>query len=276
MKGDISGTHREMKDPELSTDANPEALECLVSNLARIEDMTQRAHAVASRLMTLEDDVLLDLVTMIRDKALRGQDDFLRLYNGLLFLRPLPELLGEARVLQLMEAAFTRGIDRKVAALLQMPAGGPHSARVQPLPAPDLREIPLGTRKSLARKPDFKMIQKIARDQDYRVIRNLLDNARLTERDVLRIGSTRPTSPRVLQEIYNNRKWIARYSVKKTIVLNPCSPLPVSLSLLTYLKPADLEEVIGARELDPALIEQAAHIIEEKTDLHFDSSKPHD
>ncbi len=265
-----------MKDLDLSTDVNPEALECLVSNLARIEDMRQRAHAVAARLMPLENDVLLDLIAVIRDKAVRGQGDFLRLYNGLLFVHPLPELLGEARVLQLMEAALDRGIHRKVAALLQMPGDGSRSSRLQPLPAPDLREIPLGTRKSLARKPDFKMIQKIARDQDHRVIRNLLDNPRLTERDVLRIGSARPTSPQVLEEIYNSRKWIARYSVKKAIVLNPSAPLPLSLSLLIYLKPADLEEVICARELDPILIEQAEHMIEEKTDLNFASPMPRD
>ncbi len=272
MKQKCTGTYGEMKGPDLPTvQSDPEALESLVSSLARIEDIRQRAYAVATRLTSLEDPVLLDLLIMIRDKAVHGQDDFLRLYNGLLFLSPLPGMLGEARILQLMEAALSRGVHHKVTVLLKNPGNEPPSSRVRPLPAPDLRDIPLGTRKSLARKPDFKMIQKIARDQDHRVIKNLLDNPRLTERDVLKIGSTRPTSPRVLEEIYNNRKWIARYSVKKAIVLNPCSPLPLALSLLTYLKPTDLEEVLHIGELDPFLIEQAASMIEEKTDLHVAS-----
>jgi hypothetical protein len=270
MQQKCTGIYVEMKDSDPpAVQSNPEELESLVLRLARIEDITQRAYAVATRLQPLEDQVLLDLLIIIRDKAVHGQGDFLRIYNGLLFLSPLPEILGEARVLQLMEAAFSRGVHHKVTVLLQSPGNEPPSSRVRPLPAPDLRDIPLGTRKWLARKPDFKMIQKIARDQDHRVIRNLLNNSRLTERDVLKIGSTRPTSPRVLEEIYNNRKWIARYSVKKAIVLNPCSPLLLALSLLTYLKPTDLEEVLHIGELDPFLIEQAASMIEEKTDLHF-------
>jgi len=137
----------------------------------------------------------------------------------------------------------------------------------QPFLDAGLKETPLGMRKALARKPDFKLIQRIARDQDHRVIRHLLDNPRLTEKDVIHIGSTRPTSPKVLEVIYDHPKWIARYSVKRVIVLSPHSPLSISLRLLTFLTTEDLEEVREALDLRETLREQAQRIITEKVRL---------
>ena len=134
----------------------------------------------------------------------------------------------------------------------------------QPFLDGTLREIPLGMRKSLARKPDFRLIQRIAKDQDHRVIRQLLDNPRMTERDVIRIGSTRPTSPKVLETIYNHPRWISRYAIKKTIVFNPYAPLSLSLRLLTYLNVQDLELLSTMPELDSDLVAEARKNVNKK------------
>jgi hypothetical protein len=127
----------------------------------------------------------------------------------------------------------------------------------QPFLDSALKETPLGVRKSLARKLDFRMIQRIARDQDHRVIHVLLDNPRLIESDVIRIGATRPNSPKVLLEIANHRRWITRHAVKKTIILNPYSPLSVALRLLIYMSFDDLDEITACPDLNNLLIQEA-------------------
>jgi hypothetical protein len=241
--------------------------EKMVATLSRVYDPRQRSYALAFRLKEAEDDLALDIIKVIWEKALLGQEDFLRLYNSLLVTGILAESLGEKRMSALVGKAQER-CDYSVAAILvDMPAEGASDLPFQPFLDGALKETPLGMRKALARRPDFKLIQRIARDQDHRVIRTLLDNPRLTEKDVIHIGATRPTSPKVLEVIYDHPKWIARYSVKKVIVFNPYSPPSLAIRLLTFMNLGDLEELCATFELNEMLRKQAERIIEEKNRL---------
>lgn len=236
----------------------------LVVRLAGLQDMRQRGYALAIRLRSQEDEFALEVIKLIRERALAGQDDFRLLYNSLLVPGILEEVLGPKRLTALGEIARTRGELELQAILGDMPSGLKVRRNEQPFLDPALRETPLGTRKSLARKPDFKMIERMARDQDHRVIEHLLDNPRLTERDVIKIGATRPTSPKVLAVIYNHPKWISRYSVKKTIVLNPYAPLSIALRLVALLNLRDLEDVCESQELPSVLQDEARRLLEKR------------
>lgn len=249
--------------------------ERLVQTLARISDRLQRSHALAARLKRCTNLLAIEIMRLIRDHARDGKEDFVRLYNSLLVDRVLAETMGEARAAQLAEEARQRGELWLVALLVELPAQQAIDQHVQPYLDPALREAPLGMRTFLARRPDPKMIERIARDQDHRVIRNLLSNPLLTEKDVVKIGATRPTSPKVLKEIYNHPKWIARYSVKKTLVFSPYTPLSISVRLLPYLTIEHLEQLCEMSDVNPILLEQALQVIREKTneftsdDVHF-------
>ncbi len=229
--------------------------------------MRQRSYALAARLRIQEPGFALDVMKVIRERALQGDEDFLRLYNGLLLSGTLAGVLGPDEVSKLVAVARERGDLEAVAVFLDLQLDGVQETPHQPFLDASLREVPLGARKALARKPDIKLMKRIARDQDHRVIRNLLDNPRLTEADVIRIGATRPTSPKVLEEIYGHSRWITRYAVKRVIVFNPYSPLFLSLRLLAFLNVQDLEELCRARGLNPELLNQAARVLEEKTNF---------
>ena len=164
----------------------------------------------------------------------------------------------------MVEELQTRSEYELVAILMDVPSEGQDEIPFQPFLDVTLRETPLGMRKALAKKPDPGLIRRIARDQDHRVIRTLLDNPRLTEMDVVKIGATRPTSRSVLEVIYNHSKWISRYSIKKVIVLNPHSPLSMALRLMTFIKLQDLEEVLQSPDLNPVLVEEARRILDKK------------
>lgn len=237
----------------------------LVGTLSRVGDVRQRSFALASRLKGCEIDSILDVLKAIRERALDGEEDFLRLYNGLMVSDMLGDVLGKEIMSALVETAQDRGDYEIVALLFDLPGEHRDDAPSQPFLDASLRDVPLGMRKSLARTPDFTLIRKIARDQDHRVIGHLLSNPRLTEPDVIRIGSTRPTSPKVLEEISQHPKWMCRYRVKKVIVFNPFAPLSLALKLLAYMNVQDLEYVNHSSELDPHLVREAGRLLQRKS-----------
>lgn len=238
--------------------------EALVRTLSAIQDMRQRSYALAGRLSQLGNEAALDMLKTIRAKALLGNTDFLRLYNGLLCSGVLMEVMGPGRIAELVETAKDAQELDILAILADIRSEAMRGIPEQPFLDRELKEKPLGARKALARRFDPKLIKRIARDQDPRVIRNLLSNPRLTESDVICIASTRPISPRVLMEIYDHPRWVTRYAVKKAMTLNPYTPVSVVLRLLPFMSVRDLEEIRSSRDLNSRVIQEAGRILQDK------------
>lgn len=112
-----------------------------------------------------------------------------------------------------------------------------------------MEDLPLGVKKSFAKKIDKRTINKLLHEQDPSVIEILLQNPSIVEHDVLKIVTKRPTSHRVIKQVFLQRKWIARYTIKRAIVLNPYSPPCISIALLPFLQRLHLEEVAEDRSL---------------------------
>ena len=91
-------------------------------------------------------------------------------------------------------AASSRGLEERGSCGVSAPAtsGIPDYGRGRPLT--------LGERKSLARRPDRAMLDRLLHDPHPDVIRRLLRNPRLTEDDVVRLAARRPGRPEVLVE----------------------------------------------------------------------------
>jgi hypothetical protein len=97
----------------------------------------------------------------------------------------------------------------------------------------------------------------LLRDPHPMVIRNLLQNPRLTEDDVVRVATRRPAYPDGIAEIARHPLWSARPRVRLSIALNPGSPPEVTTPLLRLLMRGELAEVVGSSPL-PALVRAAA------------------
>ncbi|AFM25550.1 hypothetical protein [Desulfomonile tiedjei] len=236
----------------------------MIVTLSRISDARQRSFSLADRLRRFEDDLIVYCLRTIRERSLMGEPDCQLLYNSLMVSGTFSEVFDQVRLSAIVESLQSSQEYELVAILMDVPPEGQDESPFQPYLDVRLREVPLGMRKSLARKPDFKLIKRIARDQDHRVIRHLLDNPRLTEMDVVQIGSTRPTSPKVIETIYNHPRWINRYSIKKVIVMNPSSPLAMSMRLLTYMNLQDLQEIVESPNLPSVLVREAIRILGKK------------
>ncbi len=120
------------------------------------------------------------------------------------------------------------------------------------------RVLTLGERMQAARSTTRTEIDRLLRDPDARVIRNLLHNARLVERDVTLLASRRPTTAAIQLEIFVSAKWIARLAVRRALARNPFTPTDMALRLLSLLPEPDLSEIAEALELPDAVRQAAA------------------
>ncbi len=134
------------------------------------------------------------------------------------------------------------------------------------------RTLTLGERKSLARRPSRKVLERVMADPHPSVIRNLLRNPKLTEADVMRIVSRRPNYDKVLIEVYKNPRWNKRYPIKHALVCNPYSPPSLSIKLLPQLMCQDLSEILQDRGLHPSVLVSCRRLLEGEVELELEES----
>jgi hypothetical protein len=113
------------------------------------------------------------------------------------------------------------------------------------------KPLSLGERKSFARSPQRYLLTRLLGDPSPDVIRNLLASPRVTEKDVVRIASRRPTTPAILGVIFDSRRWIASYRVKVALIANPYLPPEVGIKLVPALLRQDLRALAGDNLIHP-------------------------
>ena len=123
-------------------------------------------------------------------------------------------------------------------------SGPPRDPSVPHASEPNGRAVPLGERKSLARRPDRETLQRMLRDPHPDVIRRCMSNPRLVEDDVIRLAARRPGQADALEEIARSR-WVHRPRVRIALIMNPATPLEVVARLVGLLLRRDL--VMAAR-----------------------------
>ncbi|MDH4226802.1 MAG: hypothetical protein OEV59_03475 [Deltaproteobacteria bacterium] len=121
--------------------------------------------------------------------------------------------------------------------------------------------ISLGERRSLAKTNIKDNLDRLLSDPDPMVIGYLLDNPRITEKEVLKISSKRPNSPRILKLLAVHRKWSKRYNVQKSLVQNPYTPPRISISLLDFMMEQDLRMISGDKTLHPQVRMSAVDLL---------------
>ena len=122
-------------------------------------------------------------------------------------------------------------------------------------------QLPLGLRRQAARKGDRNKIDRLLHDRDHRVIGLLLNNPKITERDVIAIAARRPTRPEVLKVLASHKKWSSRYRIRKALACNPHTPTSIAIRLLPTLMIQDLRFIENSGALLPELRTQVQALI---------------
>jgi len=126
---------------------------------------------------------------------------------------------------------------------------------------PELHEVSLGRRKTLARTANMDLVQRLSRDPDPRVIQILLCHPKLTEKELIKIASRRPASPAALSEVIHHERWGARPSAQEAIALNPYSPSGLAAALLPMLPSKVRKQVLTGLNAQP-LVRAVAEALE--------------
>lgn len=133
----------------------------------------------------------------------------------------------------------------------------------------DMSRITLGRRKFLARGRDRANLERLLLDGDPSVVRNLLANPRLVERDVVRLAARRPARDVIQRELYASR-WSGRYSVRLALICNPYTPTDISIKLAGFLLRKDLVMVKNDQSLHPLVRVEAGRLLSAKKSVEDD------
>ena len=135
---------------------------------------------------------------------------------------------------------------------------GPVRVRAEAVLTERLSDLKVGERITLGRLATPFVLVRLLSDEDPRVVRTCLQNPRLREEDLALQIRREQVAPALLSEAAASSRWKDNYRVRLELVLQPRTPLSLSLAQLSGLIPGDLSRVASSSSLPP-LIQIAAH-----------------
>ena len=108
-----------------------------------------------------------------------------------------------------------------------------------------LPQLPLGQKITLARRGPARVAGSLLAEGHPRIISIALDNANLTEAQILKVLAKEKLPPQVVLEITQHRKWSHLYNVRLALVRNSFAPLSAILAYLPELTVSDLKELVS-------------------------------
>lgn len=144
------------------------------------------------------------------------------------------------------------GLDTRVRPSVRRAADRQLAARLAGLSA--------GEKINIARRGGPGVLAELRHSPDPRVMKALLANPRLTEGTLMPVVRRETTSPEVLETIAEDRRWGARYELRRDLASNPRTPLQIALRLLPLLKKKDLRQVASGVRV-PAAVRRRARLL---------------
>jgi hypothetical protein len=230
------------------------------------------------------------LVSILRDQDL---GEMARALDVLCARAEQAEPAAREALVALVDALQDPKLEGSVQRLREEAVGVPHLAlerllrqpsmhdtlRPRSVPEPDEDRVPdygrgrpltLGERKSLARRPDRAMTERLLRDPHPDVIKQLLLNPKVTEEDVLSLAARRPCRHDVLTEIARSTRWSHRPRIRMALILNPDTPLDTAAPLVGLLVRQELRLVATSTTVAASLRALCLEHLERRPPSSFD------
>ena len=106
-----------------------------------------------------------------------------------------------------------------------------------------LAQLPLGQKISLARRGPARVAGALLAEGHPQILSVVLDNAYLTEAQVLKALAREKISLNVTHSIAQHRRWSCVYNVRLALIRTPGTTLPTILSFLPELNATDLRDL---------------------------------
>jgi regulator of extracellular matrix RemA (YlzA/DUF370 family) len=115
-------------------------------------------------------------------------------------------------------------------------------------------------RMKLAMKGDREARSILIRDSNRVVATAVIQNPRVTDKEVENIAAMRTVADEVLRLISLNRGWARSYPIIHNLVRNPRTPLPTVVSILPRIRTKDLQNLTQNRNVSEAARRQAQRL----------------
>ncbi len=132
------------------------------------------------------------------------------------------------------------------------------------LPVPPYRkdrELTVGERRSLARRPSRLEFEKLLHDPNPLVLDQLFGSPTILEEDVLRLVTKRPARVYALRVLTKHLRFLARRRVRFALVQNPGTPHAWAMPLVSTLPREDLTSVAQNTTLSGAIRQAALELL---------------
>jgi hypothetical protein len=239
-------------------------LDELISSGAVIPERTMRTLRLKAKLRSVPDELVVEILNTLMGRTDPGDVYSAMLIVSMVDIYSCDEKNETQKLLKLYVICRDRGYEWP-ANLFVSP-----TPKQKPFNKYDFVEdqeedyITLGEKRSLARTNEKDLLDRLLYDPNPLVIKNVLENPRMTERDVIKIVSRRPNYEDVLTTVYLNDKWLSSYSIKRAIIKNPYTPVGIALGLLFFLNRQDLRDVSTDLSLHDVITSMAQDLLKRK------------
>ena len=238
-------------------------LKVLLKDLSSLPEERMQFTLLCERFSCLEPDEVAKVLDLLYRKGIHDETAR-RAQSILVSPENLEEILGKERFKRTYLASLDLKLKRVSRLFTNLP---PHKSGFYGYDKEEeakMEFISLGQRRSMAKGFVKDILDRLLSDPDPMVIGNLLNNPRITEREVVKIASKRPNSPVILKLLAEHRKWSRRYNVIKAVVQNPYTPPRISIGLMGFLLTQDLRIIAKDKTLHPQVKSSAEDILDER------------
>jgi DnaJ-domain-containing protein 1 len=138
------------------------------------------------------------------------------------------------------------------------------TGKVKKIEPSRILNLPVSKKIELAQVAEREVRAVLITDSNKQVQEAVLTSPRITEVEIVAIAKSHKLDDDLLRRIAANVQWLKNYQVRRALVNNPRTPLPIALKLVPTLLDADLKQLAKNAEASEDLIVAAERTAAER------------
>jgi hypothetical protein len=122
----------------------------------------------------------------------------------------------------------------------------------------------VGQKIKMALTGDKEWRSLLIKDSNKLVNGAVVKNPRITEPEILTISKSVIQNDEIIRIICHNKEWVKNIEIRKALVLNHKTPLPVALRFMGFLSEKDLAGMAKSKNISSVLANQARRMLSSK------------
>lgn len=221
----------------------------MASAISGISERQMRSLRLKEKMTALPDEITVEIIHHILSTARPGDIVVTKFIMSVLDVFSTPDNINTQRLLKMFTISRDRGYNETAIIFISPEPRKKPFSKYDFVEGRDMDYVTLGEKRSMARTGVKDLLDRLIYDPNPMVVKSVLENPLLTERDILKMVSRRPNHDAVLYTIFRNEKWMSSYDVKLAMVKNPYTPVAIAMGLLFFLKRQDLRDISRDRSL---------------------------